>query len=80
MRVSQGRPKPVETISKGVSRGWPTKPAVLRNGKYISSTLSPSSKIQPLTVVSVTTATDTAMLRVVMAAVEGSSLFEYHQD
>jgi len=80
MRVSQGIPKPDEIILSGASRAWLTKPDARKSAKFISSTFVPFSEHKPRNLImeSVTTATDTAMLRVVMAAVEGLSLYEYY--
>jgi hypothetical protein len=77
-RVNQGTQKLDESTSGGVSRGSLTKPDVPKSAKFTSSTsFLVFTEDSALTPESVTTATDTEMLRVVMAAVEGQLLCGY---
>lgn len=71
---SQGMQTVVETTSRGVLRGSPRKLAARKSGKYTfsSSFVLRNTNHQCSSWTSVTTATDTALLRVVMAAVEGT--------
>lgn len=70
--MKQGTQKLDEIISGDVSRDSLTKLDVPKNAKSTFSThFLLFTQVATLTLESVTTATDTEMLRVVMAAVEG---------
>lgn len=69
--VKQGMQKLDEITSGDVSRGSLTKLDVPKSARSTSSTPFLFPEDRALTPESVTTATDTEMLRVVMAAVEG---------
>lgn len=78
-KVSQGTFVPVAITSSDGSQNWLKKPVVRKSARYIySKLLSLLLFYRYIDMTwSITTATDTAMLRVVMAAVEGTCIHHY---